>query len=164
MHEFRTSNPSRGLFAATLIALSAAAHAQDATDAHAATATVVSTAPAQSSSSDCSSSFASRLAAAYREDFNPAPADPSAAQASPPARRAPDSPFPSPPFPSAEWQLGGVAYPIGVPNLNSRYPLERALECTGFGKWMTDNRIEIYGWINPSANLSTSNFSNYPLS
>ena len=158
MHEFHTNIRHRAFLAATLLGLSFVAHAEDARDAASA---IVSSAPTETASSDCSSSFASRLAAAYREDFNPPPADPSAA---PPARRAMDSPFPSPPFPSAEWQLGGVAYPIGVPNLNSRYPLERALECTGFGKWMTDNRIEIYGWINPSANLSTSNFSNYPLS
>ena len=104
-------------------------------------------------SGDCSTGLFSRLGAAYAEDANPAPADPNAAA---PARRAMESPFSSPPFPSAEWQLGGVAYPIGVPNLNSQYPLEKALGCTAFGHWMQDNRVEIYGWINPSANISTS--------
>ena len=113
------------------------------------------------SSSDCSSSFFSRLASAYREDANPAPADPDA-PATP--RRAMESPFNSPPFPSAEWQLGGVAYPIGVPNGNSQYPLEKALGCSRLGHWMQDHRIEVYGWINPSANLSTSSDTNYPLS
>lgn len=116
---------------------------------------------AAGSSSDCSSNFFSRLAAAYREDMNPAPADPNAPAS---ARRAMDSPFSSPPFPSAEWQLGGMDYPIGVPNENAQYPLERALACTGLGHWMQDNRIETYGWINPSANVSSSNFNNYPLS
>jgi len=110
-------------------------------------------------SSDCSRPFGSRLAAAYREDAQPA--DPNAPA---PARRAMPSPLDSLPFPSAEWQLGGVAYPIGVPNLNSQYPLEKALACTALGRWMQSNRLEIYGWINPSANLSTSNDSNYPLS
>ena len=124
-------------------------------------ATTIATSAPAAASSDCSTSFASRLAAAYREDLDPAAADPSAA---PPARRALPSPFSSPPFPSAEWQLGGVAYPIGVPNLNSQYPLERALACNGFGRWMQDNRIEVYGWINPSVNVSTSNKTNYPLS
>lgn len=113
------------------------------------------------SSSDCSSNIFSRLASAYREDANPAPADPNA-PATP--RRAMDSPFGSPPFPSAEWQLGGVAYPIGVPNGNSQYPLEKALGCSRLGHWMQDHHIEIYGWINPSANLSTSSGTNYPLS
>ena len=110
-------------------------------------------------STDCSSSFGERLVAAYREDA--APAD---ANAPAPARRGMASPFSSPPFPSAEWQLGGVDYPIGVPNENSQYPLEKALACTAFGKWMQDNRIEMYGWVNPSLNLSTSSDTNYPLS
>jgi hypothetical protein len=118
-------------------------------------------APAAGSSSDCSTNFFGRLAAAYREDANPAPTDPNAP---PPARRGLDSPFSSPPFPSAEWQLGGMDYPIGVPNENAQYPLEKALACTGLGRWMQDNRIETYGWINPSMNISSSNFNNYPLS
>ncbi|UPG94424.1 outer membrane beta-barrel protein [Luteibacter aegosomatissinici] len=111
------------------------------------------------SSDDCSQGFGTRLAAAYREDAQPA--DPNAPA---PARRAMPSSFPSPPFPSAEWQLGGVAYPIGVPNLNSQYPLEKAMACNALGKWMKDNRIEVYGWINPSMNISSSAHSNYPLS
>jgi Putative beta-barrel porin-2, OmpL-like. bbp2 len=113
------------------------------------------------SSSDCSQGFVERFAAAYREDLEPAQAD---SNAPPTPRRAMESPFSSPPFPSAEWQLGGVAYPIGVPNENSQYPLERALACTAFGRWMQDNRIEMYGWINPSMNVSTSNTTNFPLS
>lgn len=110
-------------------------------------------------STDCSRGFLSRLAAAYREDAQPA--DPNAPA---PARRGMDAPFSSPPFPSSEWQLGGVDYPIGVPNGNAQYPLEKALACTKLGHWMQDNRVEVYGWINPSANLSTSDHTNYPLS
>ena len=112
-------------------------------------------------SSDCSRGFFSRLAAAYREDAQPA--DPTASTPAP-ARRGMDSPFSSPPFPSSEWQLGGVDYPIGVPNENSQYPLEKAMACTKLGHWMQDNRIEVYGWINPSANISSSSHTNYPLS
>jgi len=112
-------------------------------------------------SSDCSRGFFSRLAAAYREDAQPA--DPTASTPAP-ARRSMDSPFSSPPFPSSEWQLGGVDYPIGVPNENSQYPLEKAMACTKLGHWMQDNRIEVYGWINPSANISSSSHTNYPLS
>ena len=113
-------------------------------------------------SADCSKGFGSRLAAAYREDAQPA--DPNAPASPAPARRALPSPFESAPFPSAEWQLGGVAYPIGVPNLNSRYPLEKALSCTSLGKWMDKNRIEVYGWLNGSGNISSSSHTNYPLS
>lgn len=112
-----------------------------------------------SGSDDCSQGFGARFAAAYREDAQPA--DPNAPA---PARRGLDSPLSSPPFPSAEWQLGGVAYPIGVPNLNSQYPLEKAMACNRVGRWMKDNRIEVYGWLNASANLSSSSHTNYPLS
>ena len=116
-------------------------------------------APAPVASSNCSSGFFSRLAAAYREDAQPA--DPNAPA---PQRRAMESPFDSQPFPSSEWQLGGVDNAIGVPNENSQYPLEKALSCTSLGHWMQENRIETYGWINPSANLSSSSVTNYPLS
>lgn len=113
--------------------------------------------PGRTTRGDCASGFFDRLAAAYREDADVAPGEA-------PPRRAMDAPFSSPPFPSAEWQLGGVEYPIGVPNGNAQYPLEKALACTAFGGWLRDHRIETYGWINPSANLSTSRDTNYPLS
>jgi hypothetical protein len=116
-------------------------------------------APVATGSSDCSNGFFTRLIDAYREDAQPA--DPNAPS---PARRAMDAPFDSPPFPNSEWQLGGVDEPIGVPDTNNTYPLEKALGCTKLGQWMQRNRIETYGWINPSANLSTSSFTNYPLS
>ncbi|HJR10386.1 MAG TPA: outer membrane beta-barrel protein [Rhodanobacteraceae bacterium] len=115
--------------------------------------------PAVTESGDCNHGFFSRLAAAYREDAQPGSAD-----SQTPKRRAMDAPFDSPPFPNPEWQLGGVPAPIGVPDTNSTYPLEKALECTSPGQWMQRNRIEIFGWATPSANLSTSGFSNYPLS
>ena len=120
--------------------------------------TTVSTAPV-AASSDCSNGFLSRLAAAYREDAQPA--DPNAPAAK---RRAMDAPLDSPPFPSSEWQLGGVPAPIGVPDTNSQYPLEKALACTAVGNWMQRNRIEIFGWATPSANLSSSSNTNFPLS
>ncbi|HEY1589521.1 MAG TPA: outer membrane beta-barrel protein [Rhodanobacter sp.] len=118
----------------------------------------VSTAPV-AASSDCSNGFLWRFAAAYREDAQPA--DPNAPA---PKRRAMDAPLDSPPFPSSEWQLGGVPAPIGVPDTNSQYPLEKALACTALGNWMQRNRIEIFGWATPSANLSSSSFTNAPLS
>lgn len=115
--------------------------------------------PVVAESGDCSRGFFSRFAAAYRED-----AQPSSSSSPAPARRAMDAPFDSPPFPNSEWQMGGVPAPIGVPDTNSTYPLEKALSCTKFGQWMQRNRIEIYGWITPSLNISSSSFSNFPLS
>ena len=120
---------------------------------------VVSAPAMEVQSSDCSHGFLSRFAAAYREDAQPA--DPNAPV---PKRRAMGAPLDSPPFPSSEWQLGGVPAPIGVPDTDSTYPLEKALACTALGGWMQRNRIEMFGWVTPSANLSTSDFSNYPLS
>ena len=108
---------------------------------------------------DCSQGFFSRLGAAYRADAQPA--DPNAPAA---PRRAMDAPLDSPPFPNGEWQLGGVAAPIGVPVAYGQYPLQKALSCTKLGNWMKRNRIEVNGWINPSANVSSSSFTNYPLS
>lgn len=115
--------------------------------------------PPLAESGNCANGFLSRLAAAYREDAQPA--DPNAPA---PQRRAMAAPLDSPPFPSSEWQLGGVPAPIGVPDTNSTYPLEKALGCTKFGQWMQRNRIEIFGWATPSANLSTSSSTNAPLS
>ncbi|WP_445144576.1 outer membrane beta-barrel protein [Dyella sp. Tek66A03] len=119
---------------------------------------VAPSAPA-AGSADCSRGFFSRLGSAYREDAQPS--DPNAPA---PARRAMDAPLNSPPFPNSEWQLGGVAAPIGVPVAYGQYPLQKALSCTKLGNWMERNRIEINGWINPSANLSSSSHSNFPLS
>lgn len=110
-------------------------------------------------SGDCSSGLFSRLAAAYREDAQPA--DPNVPA---PARRGLDAPLDSLPFPNSEWQLGGVPAPIGVPYSYGQYPLQKALSCTKLGQWMERNRIEINGWINPSMNASSSSFTNYPLS
>jgi hypothetical protein len=115
--------------------------------------------PAVAGSGDCSRGFFSRFAAAYREDAQPV--DPNATA---PKRRAMDAPFDSPPFPNSEWQMGGVPAPIGVPDTNSTYPLEKALGCTRLGQWMQRNHIEIYGWLTPALNASSSNFSNFPLS
>ncbi|WP_230473574.1 outer membrane beta-barrel protein [Dyella choica] len=115
-------------------------------------------APAPEKSGDCSRNIFHRLGAAYVEDAQPP--DPNAPT---PARRGLGTPLDSPAFPSAEWQLGGVSYPIGAPDENSQYPLEKALGCTVFGLWMKRHRIEMFGWLNAAANLSTSHFTNYPL-
>lgn len=108
---------------------------------------------------DCSTGLFSRLATAYRQDAQPA--DPNAPA---PTRRGLDAPLDSPPFPNSEWQMGGVPAPIGVPYSYGQYPLQKALSCTSLGHWMERNRIEINGWVNPSANVSSSSFTNYPLS
>ncbi len=72
--------------------------------------------------------------------------------------RALPSPLPSPPFPDSDW----LGFPlIGEPYSGApEHPLEKAL---GLGNLLKNN-IEMYGWLNPSFNFSTSQHSNQPLS
>jgi hypothetical protein len=82
------------------------------------------------------------------------PADPKA----PAARRAgwPDAPATTPPFPFTEWPYGG-ATSIGVTRPSSTdSPLMVAMANTQVGKWMNDNNLQVYGWINGGGNISTN--------
>jgi len=91
-----------------------------------------------------------------------APADPNA-PASQRAANAPDAlgaanlPEPSPPMPFVAWPYGGTNN-IGasLPNAVDS-PLMVALANTALGKAMSDAHIQVYGWLDPSANLSTNN-------
>jgi len=71
--------------------------------------------------------------------------------------RALPSPLPSPPFPNSDW----LGFPlIGAPWTGAQsYPLEKALGADKLGK-----DIHLYGWVNPSYNVSSSPYSNVPLS
>jgi len=83
-----------------------------------------------------------------------APADPNA----PPARIDgwPRTPATVPPMAYSEWPAGAVT-PIGVTRPNSAdSPLMVAIANTDVGKWMADNHIQVYGWVNPGGNLSTN--------
>ncbi len=79
-----------------------------------------------------------------------------------PPRRALPGPFPSPPFPSSEYQ----GYPlVGVPPSDeSGYPLMQAIFKSPWGEAFKKSRINIYGWVNGSGNLSTCHHSNSPFS
>jgi hypothetical protein len=76
-----------------------------------------------------------------------APATPAA------PRRAVPSPLNSPPFPSADWSYGGSPT-IGESDGNV-YPLQTAINGA-------NGRTRLYGWFEPTANLSTSRDRNYP--
>jgi hypothetical protein len=86
-----------------------------------------------------------------------APADPKA-----PASRREDFPpaaQSTPPMPFTEWPYGGTTS-LGVTRPNSvDSPLMTALGNTGFGKWMSDNDFQLYGWVDVGGNLSTSKTS-----
>ena len=91
------------------------------------------------------------------------PSDPSA----PPSRRDgwPATPETSPPMPYTEFPNGAVTS-IGVTRPNSvDSPLMAAIANTSFGKWLSNNDFQIYGWLNPGFNVSSNNrnFGNAPI-
>ncbi len=100
--------------------------------------------------------FFERLVNYYRLEWGHevAPADPKAL----PVRRDgwPGTPQSTPPMPFTEWPYGGNTY-IGVTRPNAvDSPLMVALANTDVGKALNDANIQIYGWVNPGGNLSTS--------
>jgi hypothetical protein len=83
-----------------------------------------------------------------------APSDPSA----PAGRRAdwPTTPETSPPMPFTEWPYGGTTS-LGVNRPASvDSPLMVAIANTGLGHFLADNNIQIYGWGDIGANISTN--------
>ena len=102
--------------------------------------------------------FFQRLDEAFLEQLGtPAyvPPDPNA----PNPRRIPPAPFDSPPFPSADWQIGGTQI-IGDPGELPPYPLMQAIYEGPGGQAWKDSKVQIYGWVNFSGNISTSHPSN----
>jgi Putative beta-barrel porin-2, OmpL-like. bbp2 len=93
-------------------------------------------------------SFLRRWGAFYKADWKGIAPDSPA-----PARRGLPSPLSSPPFPNADWSYGGSPV-LGEPDTNS-YPLMAAINGAR-------SRTKVYGWIEPSLNLSTSTHSNLP--
>jgi len=68
----------------------------------------------------------------------------------------PTTPQSTPPMPFTEWPYGGSTS-IGVTRPNAvDSPLMVALAPSALGKAMSEANIQMYGWINPGANLSTS--------
>lgn len=111
--------------------------------------------------------FLKRLDEAFLEQLGtPAytPPDPNASN----TRRIPPAPFDSPPFPSGDWQIGGTVV-IGDPGELPPYPLTQAIYERPDGQAWKDSKVQIYGWVNFSGNISTSHPSktsqngNFPL-
>ena len=93
--------------------------------------------------------FFGKLARYYREDWTgTAPAEPA------PPRRGLASPLESPPFPNVDWSYGGSPT-IGEADTNS-YPLMEAIDAD-------KSRTKVYGWVDVTANGSTSAHSNSPV-
>jgi hypothetical protein len=80
----------------------------------------------------------------------------------PTQRRGLPAPFDDPPFFTSDYQLGGSQL-VGDPGETTVWPLMKAIYGTGtFGQWLKDNKINLYGWVDGSYNLSTSSHSNAP--
>jgi hypothetical protein len=104
------------------------------------------------------SDFISRLVNYYRLEWGheAAPADPKAPPSRRPESEVPPTPQSTPPMPFTEWPYGGTTN-LGVTRPSSiDSPLMNAFSDTAFGQWMSDAHIQVYGWVDPGGNLSTS--------
>ncbi len=99
--------------------------------------------------------FIGRLYHAYADEWGaPLPDDPNAPQ----SRRAGYGPpaAASPPYPFTEWPYGG-ATPIAVSLPNAiDSPLMKAVGPTPAGKFLEDNHVQVYGWVDAGFNISTA--------
>jgi Putative beta-barrel porin-2, OmpL-like. bbp2/Carboxypeptidase regulatory-like domain len=100
--------------------------------------------------------FFKRFANAYWTDWHPAPSTAATSTSSngEPAYRGYPPPVSNPPFPFNVWPIGGTPW-IGYPNSTS-YPLTVALQTGPHGDWWKKANIQIYGWLDVGANVSTS--------
>jgi hypothetical protein len=111
--------------------------------------------------------FFQRLDEAFLEQLGTPAYTPSEPNA-PNPRRIPPAPFDSPPFPSGDWQINGTPI-IGDPGQLAPYPLMQAIYDGPGGQVWKDSKVQLYGWINFSGNISTSHTSkksengNFPL-
>lgn len=97
-------------------------------------------------------SFLGRFFQAYYDELNPPPNEPPSPDS--PRLIAP-APLDSPPFPSSEWGYGGSPV-LGTDGSLPVTPLMKALHGTSPGNFLENNRISIYGWLEPGGNISTS--------
>lgn len=102
--------------------------------------------------------FWGRLAKAYSDDwFDRTPPGPE------PAFRGYPAPMSNPPWPFTVWPYGGSPV-IGQPNA-TQLPLMTALYNGPHGEWWQKSHFQIYGWLDPGFNVSSSNkpgFANAP--
>ena len=98
-------------------------------------------------------SFIRRFIQAYADDWKGTSGGADAQSRGYPA------PVTNPPFPFAVWPMGGTPW-IGYPNSTS-YPLTTALLTGKHGDWWKKANVQVYGWLDAGANLSTSHDGPY---
>ena len=103
-------------------------------------------------------SFVGRFLAAYMPGVRGTAISEAGEAGSP--RRFPSAPFSSPPFPMSEHIGPVIGGPDATPN---NLPLMTALSGTDIGQVLRRSRVNVYGWIVPSFNASTSRDTNIPL-
>src|SRR3984957_14907742 len=104
------------------------------------------------------SDFVTRLYRYYALEWgrDGPPSDPKALPARRPEAVWPVTPQSTPPMPFTEWPYGGSPS-IGVTRPSSAdSPLMVALGNTPLGEAMSASHIQVYGWIEPGANLSSN--------
>lgn len=110
--------------------------------------------------------FLRRLIDALGEGLDSPAYSPPDPKAPAPLRRGNPSPFDAPPFCTSEWQLGGTST-IGDPNdgTSRAAVLMPALYSGPDGKEWKESRIQLYGWVDGSFNVSTSHSpgGNWPM-
>jgi hypothetical protein len=77
----------------------------------------------------------------------------------PPAYRGAPPPLDEPPFAYSTYPIGATQT-IGYQGpYNSSYatPLMNTIWCGPYGRFIKDSRVEVFGWLNPGFNASTSN-------
>jgi hypothetical protein len=106
--------------------------------------------------------FFKRFFQAYADDWKPAAASSGPAPPAPKFRGYP-APVDGPPYPFSVWPYGGSVV-IGQPWTQAG-PLMTAIWGGSNGDWWKKSGIQIYGWLNAGANVSTSKgggYSNFP--
>jgi opacity protein-like surface antigen len=100
--------------------------------------------------------FMGRLYHAYADEwgYSTPYSDPNA----PPSRRPDINPAPvtSPPYPFVDYSFGGSQLIGGTLPNSIDAPVMKALSPTPVGKFLEDNHIQIYGWVNPGFNISSA--------
>lgn len=98
--------------------------------------------------------FTRRFLQAYADDWRG-----TASGGPAPKYRGYPAPESNPPYPFSTWPMGGTPA-IGYPGATA-YPLTTALETGKHGEWWKKANIQIYGWLDVGANLSTSHDGPY---